>query len=156
MTRRPGTMWSLIRSKKTWLSMEISRKTGPMIMLLPTSAAKTTHLRLSLGLLYTKLWGGLFLSAFGIAVCVLTRYCAINVEIWLIHYACFCQGPLWHLKKPIISNVLPDRQVLMHDGFGAFWDLSLWSCWKWTDIGLVEDFFASWLRDFLPMSDKRC
>ena len=58
-----------------------------------------------------------------------------------------------------ISNVLPDRRALMHDGFGscmgAFGDLSLWStpaCWTWTDIGLVEDFFASWHRDFLPMS----
>ena len=55
-----------------------------------------------------------------------------------------------------ISNVLPDRQALMHDGLGsymgAFGDLSLWSYWKWTDIGLVEDFFESWLRDFLSMS----
>ena len=40
----------------------------------------------------------------GIAACVLTRHCAIHVEIRLIHYACFCQGPLWHLKKPTTKS----------------------------------------------------
>ena len=43
--------------------MKRSRKTGPMILLLPTRVAKTTYLRPSLGLLYTQLRGGLFLSA---------------------------------------------------------------------------------------------
>ena len=74
-----------------------------------------------------------WVAPIGIMACVLTRYCAIHVDS--IHPLCMFlprSSVAFEEANYKISNVLPDRRVLMHDGFGsymgAFGDLSLGSC----------------------------